>query len=85
MSKTPTVTEIKCPHCGNTDVSKMEYTEDVLSTRTLSFKDGTLYYSADSNEHVEYAENARITCNAEKCYKDFPIPEGLPVGMDDDY
>ena len=31
----------------------------------------------------EYAENARIGCNA--CNKDFPIPEGMPVDMESDY
>ena len=85
MSKTtPKVfTEIKCPHCGNTDVDEMEYVEDVQSTRTLSFKNGTLYYSEESNEHVEFAENARIFCKA--CNLGFPIPEGMPVDMESDY
>jgi len=83
-SKTPKVfTEIKCPHCGNTDVDKMEYVEDVQSTRTLSFKNGTLYYSEESHEDVEFAENTRLCCKA--CSKEFPIPEGLPLDMESRY
>lgn len=81
MSKTKTFTEIKCPRCGNTDVSKMEYVEDCLSVRTLSFRDGTLFYSDTSTEYPEYADNERLCCKV--CNRDFPIPEDMPVSMEE--
>ena len=83
MSETPDTT-IKCPNpkCGNTDLSQIEYVEDVLSTRRLEgfAKDGTFYISPESDEHVEYAENSRLSCK--KCSKNFPLPEGLNIEFD---
>lgn len=74
-------TTIKCPNeeCGNTDLSEIEYIEDVLSSRKLEgvAKDGTLYISPNSNEWVEHAENGRFSC--EKCNLIFPIPEGIDI------
>lgn len=73
-------TDLKCPHCGNTDLSKMGYVEDCLSERSISFRDGTLFYSETSTEYPEYADNERLNCK--ECGKDFPLPEGMPVDMD---
>lgn len=77
-------TTIKCPNeeCGNTDISEIEYIEDVLSTRKLEgvAGDGTLYISPNSNEWVEHAENARFICD--KCNLIFPIPEGISIEFD---
>lgn len=85
MSKTATAkapTTIACPHCGNDDLRQIEYAEDVISTRTLErLEDGTLYYSPDSYEWVEFGENHRLSCK--KCSKDFPIPEGLNLDIED--
>ncbi len=69
-------TIIKCPNeeCGNEDLSEIEYVEDVQSTRRLNgvAEDGTLYISENSDEHVEHADNPRLSCK--KCLKDFPLP-----------
>jgi hypothetical protein len=81
---TTKIKTLECPHCGNKDTSKMEYVEDVLSTRTVTFEDGVLRYGAESTEHVEHAENARLTCKADGCWKDFPIPEGIEIDMECD-
>ena len=79
MSQTP---DIKCPHCNNSDLTKIEFVEDVQSTRTLEgfSDDGTFYISPESNEHVEYAENSRLSCK--ECNKDFPLPDGLNIEYD---
>lgn len=76
MSKNP---DIKCPQCGNSDLKKIEFVEDVPSTRTLEgFRDdGTFLISPESYEDMEFAENSRLSCK--KCGKGFPTPEGLTI------
>jgi len=69
------VPKLQCPHCGNTDLSQMEFMEDVISTREiLGFNaEGVLHFSPVSEEHVDFGDQQRIHCKA--CSEHFPIPD----------
>jgi hypothetical protein len=72
----PDITELKCPHCGNTDLDAIVYLEDVQSQRCLNgIRNGMLIISDEANEFVEHAENPRLECHADNCWKEFPLPE----------
>jgi hypothetical protein len=70
------LTEVKCPHCGNTDLNSIVYLEDVQSQRRLNeIRDGKLIVSGESEEFVEYATNTRLECHADECWEEFPLPK----------
>lgn len=72
----PKLKELKCPHCGNTDLENIVYLEDVQSQRRIpEIRNGTLIVSGESEEFVEYATNARLECHANACWREFPLPD----------
>lgn len=69
---------LKCPHCENSDIENMEYTEYVMQSSSLNgIKDGWLSISTDWRTEFEESMKPRIFCK--KCYKYFKIPESIKV------
>jgi len=90
--------EIKCPECGNTDVTKMSIVEDVPMVSSIARREGNdLSYSGDSSDSCYDAiQNRHLICMffGEKemtgsalllpkyCRCNFPLPEGISVLCD---
>ena len=77
---------IRCPECGNEDVTLFRYLEDIqnwrrcqaLSENTLTI-DG--YYETDGYDD---GANPRLECHAatddgDECLHEFPIPDGIEL------
>jgi len=71
--------KIRCPHCGNDDLTKIQWQEWVPAVRPLlAVRDGELLVDMEA-EHLD-SEGARgesLYCRC--CYEEFPVPEGLAV------
>lgn len=73
-------TEIKCPDCGNTDLSQMEWYELIPSYRPIhgvlpSARNPRLVLGDEGIEFWEGSEGGTIMCR--KCDTEVPIPENL--------
>jgi len=78
--------KIKCPKCGNHDLSKIVYFEKVPSEyRLLGFSpDGTLCIDAESNStHYEYSDGGALEC--EVCGDQWSLPEKIDFVREDEY
>ena len=82
--------EIKCPDCGNTDVTAMSIVEDVPMVTPLTKREGNdLSYSGDRSDYCYGAvQTRRLMCTAPGgdgrtgCWCNFPLPEGISVLCD---
>jgi len=78
--------KIKCPKCGNNDLSKIVYSEKVPSEyRLLGLDpDGVLCIDAESNvTEYEYSEDRELMCKA--CGYSFVLPETIDFVRADEY
>lgn len=74
--------EIKCPHCGTTDLDKLQFREMVPSYRKLNgLRDGDLMVSLESEEDYESADVAELFCT--ECGRNFPIPDDVTLDFGD--
>jgi len=77
--KKKTVTEIKCPSCGNTDLDTIEWQEWVVVSRKLNeLTEGTLLVDGGS-EKMDFESGKDESLYCKGCYSEFPIPDGLDV------
>lgn len=75
------MTEIKCPKCGNTDISTIELCHMMPTFRKI-YKvtppdrpngEWTFVLGSDVNDNYEGTFN--LTCVKDKCFEDFPMPK----------
>jgi len=72
------VTELKCPHCGNTKHERMEVLEEYTHIRELNgIVDGVLVLEGETSTGWDSGENERLSCK--ECGRDFPFPKDLRV------
>ncbi len=69
--------ELRCSHCGESDIDKLKYMEDIQNFRELESFDGK---HLNVNSHYDVADdgdNPRLLCNT--CDKESPIPEDIEI------
>ncbi len=72
------IQEIKCPHCGNSDIGRIQHCTTFPSSyyrRLLRKKDGSIFAEEHVNDVVEDLESLSKTLLCEGCYKYFPDPD----------
>lgn len=75
--QSPTV-DIRCPKCGNDDLSQMRFVEDLTSYRQLHGVDseGVLVVN-DAEYDTDDGDNGRLRCFKDGCFHDFELPEQI--------
>ena len=71
--------KVRCPHCGNDDLTKIQWQEWIpVSRPILAVRDGKIEVDGDAEQlYSEEAKNESLYCNG--CFEAFPIPEGVII------
>lgn len=72
------MTTLRCPSCGNTDLSGIRFLEWVPSTRPIERFDGAqLQIGSDYRDDYEGAKDDSLECR--RCFATWPIPKEVAV------